>query len=328
MLLDEPLRRGTYIGGHDAVAVVGLHPHLSRVDVWRRMTGRVPADTARPSPAMMRGLICEPGILEYVHREHHALVRDARGSFASFFVDDDVPFFAGSPDGLTKDGRGIIEVTTCTSRNRHLWGAEGTDQVAKHKGLQAQWYMGITGRHVAHVYCFAVDSDELLRYVVPRRDPAIDVLRDSAEQFWLDHVVEGIIPPPDAAVSDELATALWPKATRPETQATPEIIELATRYAHARDLEKTAAATKEESAIKLKLLLKDAAKCVWDGGSIHYTSSKLKPSVDWNLVASKLATQFGVDEAAMAKLTNECTVERNSARSLRVFLTGRTEEIA
>lgn len=321
MRLSEPLTRGTYIGGHEAAAIVGVHPHLSRADVWMKLTGRKPA-TSTPSDAMVRGLIVEHGLLRYVDHRLAKLVDYAPLTptpFASFWQDDDVAFFGGSPDGVCAFGDSLVEVTTATERTRYLWGAEGSDRIAAHKYIQALWYMGLTGRGAAHAWCFFVDSDELLHYVVPRREERITELRDAAEAFWFDHVLADRPPAVDDAADPELLQAIYPKAILESTPASPSLQRAAAEYEIARAAAKVCEIEKKKCGVRLRAIMGDAAMSEWDGGSVYWTSTKLPPAVDWNAVANEIASDARLPMATFTDVVNRNTGSFDGARQLRVF---------
>lgn len=311
--------RGSYLGGHDAARICGVFPF-----------GAGPADTyahvvhgtrAPMSPRMLRGLLFEPGFMAWVAEQRGvAHERDV------FLVDDEVPFFAGSVDGVEDGDEVMHEVTTTTVRSRHLWGVPGTDDCARHKWVQAQWYMGMLPTlREAHVWCFLVDGDEdPLHYIVPRNEVAIAELRERCEAFWYDHVLARV--PPLAGVHDsdagETLDACFPHATQAVVDADAELIAAAESYAGARAALKEHEEAKDTAGARIKALLGEHEGARWPGGSVSWKERSIGTKVNWEQVAHEVALKVGFDGAAFNGIVREQTFEARSVRALRVNVKG------
>jgi hypothetical protein len=315
--------RGRYLGGHDASAILGLNPYASAADVYAKVVaGWQPAQT----PRMLRGLLVEPGMVEFIRERRQLAVLDRD----CFYVDDRIPFFAGSIDAV--ESPWVIHEVKSTLA--HGWGAElstrwgpdNSDDVERSAWLQCQWYMGLTGAREAHVWLLILDDDEEPRhYTVPRNRVAIEELRDAAEAFWWDHVACRV-PPAVACISDKAAAALAPKGVRDSRiEPTPEIVVAANAFAVARLAEKMAGATKDQAGAVLKSFLGSAEKVKWEGGSISYRESRLKPSTNWEQVAHELAIKHGISGEVFTGIVKEQTHEGYTARVLRVTVNNQQE---
>lgn len=315
---DRRLPRGSYIGGHDVVAIMGLHPFSTAGDVYAHMVlGRKEDISARP--AVRRGRIIEPGLIAEIAKDKGLTVRQNL-----FVLDDEVPYLGGTVDAIDEGRRLLLEVTTTHSRNRASWGPTGTDDASTYKWMQAQFYLGLLGWDEALIACFVTDTDELLEYPVRAKPGAIEEMRDAAERFYLEHV--GPKVPPDPSVlakgsdANALLEALYAKENGSAVEATADMVNAAFAYDAARQREKEAIEAKDAAAAVIKAGLGDASTSKWDGGRVQWTSSKLKPSVDYQAVTETLAQRLGLASPELAKVLGEHTKTRDSSRALRVFL--------
>ena len=311
--------RGSYIGGHDAARICGVFPY-----------GAGPADTyaaiihkakVSPSPRMLRGLLFEPGFLAWVGEQRGiSQQRDV------FVVDDDCPFFAGSLDALEEGDAVMHEVTTTTTMSRHMWGIPGTDDCARHKWVQCQWYMGmIPSIKEAHVWCFVVDGDEdPLHYIVPRNEVAIAELRERCEAFWYQHILAKV--PPMASVhgsgASESLNKCFPSATAPVIDADAELIGAAERYAAARSDARFAEELKDTEGARIKAILGEHEGARWGGGSVSWKEHALTEKVNWEQVAHEVALKMKMDGVVFNGIVREQTFKGKSVRGLRVKVRG------
>lgn len=314
--------RGTYIGGHDAARIVGEFPYgAGAADTYAAVVHR---RVIEQTPRMLRGLLFEPGFA--------AWVEDLRGVPQKrdvFVIDDDVPFFAGSVDAIEDGGRVIHEFTTTTTDSRHMWGVPNTDDCARHKWIQSQWYIGmLPGFEEAHVWCFVVDGDEdPLHYVVARNELAIAELRSRAEAFWYDHVLARVPPLPGVhdvfGDDNEALNACFPSATAPElADVDAEFVLQAQKYASFRAAQKMAEVEKKSAAAKLKAMLGGHEGGRWDGGSVSWKSHSIGAKTNWEAVAYELAKIGRVNGEVWSGLVREQTFEAKSIRSIKVNVRG------
>jgi predicted phage-related endonuclease len=320
--------RGTYLGGQQVAAILGVHPYMSIGHVYERSVyGTDDVDPQRP--AIRRGRIVEPGLLEEARTIDE--VPADRWHRDVFVRDASVPFFAGTCDALVvgteRPIETIYEVTTCSTRTVHLWGT-GVEDCARYKWVQAQWYMGITGAKSARVLCLVTDDDTLLEYTLARDGQAIEQMRDVAEAFWLDHVLERVPPRPDAfgiLVDPEGASDVMDRIYRAasdgrEVEASPLIVEAAHRYGLAREAVKAAEAERARWAATLKGELGDATLARFDGGRVTWTKNKDSVEVDLDGVITDLAKRAQLSESDLAAVRALHTTSKPGPRVMRVNL--------
>lgn len=323
MRADKTTRnRRTYIGGHDAARIGGVFPYgAGPADTYARI---VHGTTVEMNARMWRGLAMEDGFATWVAEQ-----RGISNERDVFYVDDDIPFFAGSIDALEPGERVGHEFTTTSSMNKGHWGVPGTDDAAKHKWVQAQWYMGIvpTIREV-HVWVYFVDGDDMpSHYIVPRNEVAIAELRERSEAFWYDHILPRIPPIPGVGdVHDPDANAalqaLFPTALGAVVDADATLVELAQRYAVARLAEKIGEAEKSKVGAQLKALLGDHKGARWSGGSVSWTSRSIGEKTNWEAIAYELAQKNNTPGEVFSGLVRENTFQAQSVRALRVSVKG------
>ena len=336
----ERMERGTYLGGQQMAAVVGMHPYMSIGDVYAHAAmGRQrddgiddDEDPSRPS-VLRRGRICEEGIISYLEEfvlkvPVGTLVRDL------FVVDDDVPFFAGTIDAAEVDDTGAIrhihEITVTSTRAVHSWGEDGDpDGVAKYKKIQDLHYQGITGADGGTVWLFVSDTGEIRRYPVKRNDDAINSLRDSGEAFWLQHVVTKTPPVFSGAsdgawaVADDSLNAIYLEGEAGALDPSPEMVAAAIAYDAARLAYQQAEDDKKGCAARIKAILGDHQQTRWEGGSVSWKRNKGSAKTDYVKVAKDLAVELAAHRGlevrdVIASFEEPHTTVKQGGRVLRV----------
>ena len=312
-------RRGTYLGGHDASAILGLNPYASAGDVYAKVACGYQTEQ---TPRMLRGLIVEPGMIDYVRgqRQAPAIENDC------FFLDDRVPFFGGSVDGV-ESPRIIHEIKSTLAHGwggdlAERWGPTNSDDVERSAWLQCQWYMGITGAREAHVWLLILDDDEEPRhYTVARDEGVIHTLREAAEAFWWDHVVLRV-PPAVACIDTDAAQRLHPKGVKGmTTEVTDSIRWHAEAYALARATAKAAKMAKDTAGAVLKAALGEAEKANAPGLSITWKARELALTTNWEAIAYELARRHKTPGDVFNGIVKENSHQPWSSRVLTVTIT-------
>lgn len=327
---DKRLARGTYIGGQQIAAIVGMHPYMGAGNVYAHA---VYGDTEDISDVgvVRRGLICEPGLLEWI-RNRLGVPRE-RWMEDVFTIDPDVPFFAGTQDAVEIDDAGNVvhvhEVTTTSSRMADRWGSDGDPTGAmKYKWIQNQYYQGLTGCTQGTVWLFIADTGEIRSYPVIHSAEALESLRNEGERFWLDHVLAKV--PPDPSVLAGIAgwasvagsiDAIYNDSKDAARDPSEEMVNAANNYVEARDAIKEAEGMKQEAAAMLKAQLGEYEKSSWSGGSVTWKRNKPGKSTDYeaaykSLTAIGLAQGWSMKESEKHK--EQHTHEKKGPRILRV----------
>jgi predicted phage-related endonuclease len=321
-MTDSRAARGTYIGGHDAVAIDGSHPFLTIVDVWAKLTGRDKRDISM-EPPIVRGRIVEPGLLDEVERRTGAkLVRDV------WCADDVVPYFGGTLDAIAD--RTMIEVTSGVSMFIDGWGPSGDpDGVCNYKYLQVQWYFGLpVAKHidVATVYLFVADTGEFRSYPVERNQAVIDRLRSQSEAFYMEHVagkkpisVDWSTVKPEAY---ERALGFMYSGRVGASPLTTEMAEAARAFDVARAAAKEAEDAKARARNDLIALLRDTEKASGDVDgtriTVSYTKRAGTPTTDTEGLIGDLARRAKLSDVELGDIRRSFTSTPEGYRALLV----------
>jgi predicted phage-related endonuclease len=218
--------RRKYLGGSDAAAVLGVSSWMTPVELWQLKTGKAkPTTTPEQERRWKRGHKLEPFIrsmvIDKLADEGHdveLLACNAR------YADPEYPFLSCEIDfELRLDGEEINADAKSVDRfARDKWGAVGTDAMPIEYVAQGMHGLGVTpGRRRRTLFAALRSWDDVDIYWLTRDDETIAAMREKEVSFWLDHVVPKV-PPDPTKFSD--VRALFPKATRPAIEATPEVL--------------------------------------------------------------------------------------------------------
>lgn len=312
--------RRTYIGSHDSVAILGLHPYMTALDVFAaKARGFVSGDRAE----FMRGRIVEPGLIdEVVRQDGRALVE------RQVLLEDEVyPFLAGTADALC--GTHLYEVTSTTTRSLHEWGEDGDPTGPRvYKWAQVQHFMALQqGRKIetAEIVLFVVDSGELRRYpVVPDAEFQAALIEASVD-FWQSHVVLDV--PPDIDENDiaerpervdEALKHVYAADDDSDLRPTPELVKLAWDYDDAREDLKFAEARKTEVGARLKAALGHHARMHADGVRVSWTTRKGRVDTDWQAAFLDLSRRLNVPDEEVERIRSSYQDVKSGFRALTV----------
>lgn len=253
--LDER-RRG--IGGSDASTIAGVNRWTSPYELWVDKTGRSLGDKPE-TPAMRMGNLLEPILLRLFTEETGLATRRA-GLMASKVR----PWQRVSLDALSEDG-GIVECKTTGWRLAREW---DDDQVADHAEIQAQHALAVTGRLHAWVVVL-IDGRDFRWRKVERDEALIDTITQLEHEFWHDHVLADVPPPPDAAALDVIKEQYRVVYSDTREADDPERLALLVeRLASAKALGRVAKRDVEAAEAELRLMLGGADALTVDGEPI------------------------------------------------------------
>lgn len=190
-------RRGLCTGTKVA-PILGLGKFRTAYDVWAQCVGIV--EDKPPSPAMLRGIALERGILDLYEEQLGVKLGRALGTI----VHPNEDWMGASPDGFYIDEDGtIVIVDAKTSRVRDAWGNPGSDDVPVDYALQLQWYAAVVGHHFDRpvsrldVITYFPMQDEIATYSsLPDEDVQQDII-ERCRKWWFKHIIAGAAPPLD-----------------------------------------------------------------------------------------------------------------------------------
>lgn len=304
----------TRLGSTDAapiLAALGLceSPWRSDHDVWRALRG---APQTAPSPAMLRGLACEP----YLAARVAALLGETLTPVAPVTAPHGYEWLRISGD--YRSGRRGYELKTSGHYAHQSWTglpsyyevqcvleawAFGFDDVLVPTLILPSWAgaaetatLTMTeAQREAAIRALApviVEAAEIQVYRVARDDDYAQAIVEHMERWWQRHVVEGVEPP-------VTATDAWAHFARVELRqrdplraAEPAEIALAERYVRAREAEKRAAEEKETIGAQLRAAIGTAAGIKTGHG--YVVARAQSPRTNWKAAAQELAAMLGV----------------------------------
>lgn len=244
------------IGGSDAAAIVGEHPHRGAIDVWmERVSGSVlSVDHERTEV----GRLLEPTVLGWYEAGAPAW---PRGGGRLTVVKPptvyhrDRPWQRGSADGLVflpealehlwaergdLSASDVVQLAPASALDHlvevksHGWmggraydavlGEDGSPvDIPADKRIQCAWYMALYDVPRCRLLCL-VDT-HLRRTLEVERDRELEAsLLEEVETFWTSYVVTGEMPPPDGSESYRRHLGERFRKHRPELIAsTPDI---------------------------------------------------------------------------------------------------------
>ncbi|GAB3977423.1 YqaJ viral recombinase family protein [Actinoallomurus acanthiterrae] len=228
------------IGGSDALAVIGLDPYKTRLEVYLDKVDRAPV---RPQTKRMRwGQIVEDSIATYFSERtgigvrHCGLLRNLERTWQ-----------LASVDRLTNDG-GLLEV-----KNTSIWRAKewSDDQIADGAEAQAQHYLDVTGLDHAWV-AVQIGGDPPEIRLIERNESFIADIRAMEEEFW--QLVVTRTPPAleGGAAAADLIKRMFPSGAEGKRVEVDE--EFMTLLAeHRRHVTEQSAAEKNKKAVQSRL---------------------------------------------------------------------------
>ena len=272
-------RRKTGIGGSDVAAVAGLSEWRSPLDVFYdklsiefRKGEQKESAPVGETAALYWGSVHEAAI----GRAYTAVTGKKLMRYNRKLVHPDKPYFIGDVDFLaycengkrpfnTKTGNIVtgkgIECKTCRMAGDE-WGERGTDIVPLYYICQVQWYMGLIPTIESFDIPVLFGGSDFRIYTVYRDNDVISRLQNIADEFWTQHVVKQIPPPPR---SYEEVKRLYPVSSGKSMTATVELerkVRRLSRISNIRNrLEKQEVKLKDEITIEMnnaeRLILPD-----------------------------------------------------------------------
>ena len=191
------------IGGSDALAVLGLDPWKTRMEVYLDKTGDDRAEREQ-TDAMAWGNHVEGAIADWFTAKTGIKARRC-----GLMQHEDRPWQRVSVDRLTADG-GILEIKNTNYHRRGEWEDDEGEIVADGAEAQGQHALAVTGyRHVW--FAAQVGGQPPVIRRIERDETFIADLTAAEEEFW--QLVEARTPPAlEGRASADLIARLYPEA--------------------------------------------------------------------------------------------------------------------
>lgn len=313
MLTEEQKKmRKTGVGGSEAPALLGLHPYLKPIDVWRSKLD--PSYSVVETGPMLRGTFYEAPTADWFAYVHKASLREV-GTIRHPREE----IVICTPDRLATIRGEEIDLSIKVPGDYALedWGADGSDEVPDYAHLQVQYELIPLGvlYGIKRAVIAAPVRGELRTYPIEADADIQAGLLDAAKRFWRDHILTGTPPPPDASESyGEWLSARYVNGSAPPVPASPELArvveDLRHLKAHRKELET------QEQALRNRLLatIGDASGVE---GLCTYRITKGRASTNW----AGVCAEAGVSPALIEKHTS-----RTPYRTLRILKGGNENE--
>jgi len=183
--------------GTKVAPILGQGSFRTAYDVFVRVKQLLPLEP--PTAAMRRGTLLEGGILDFYDQELDVKVARQSGTFVHPHED----WMGASPDGFHEEDGELVIVDAKTSRDRHKWGAAGSDDVPVDYACQLQWYAAVLGAHFdkpvrrLDVAVYFPVHDEFSIFNIAPDEELQQKLIEKCREWWYRHIISNVAPPID-----------------------------------------------------------------------------------------------------------------------------------
>lgn len=285
------------IGGSEITAVLGLDPYQTPYSLWERKTGRRPSS---PDNKFTRAGNYLEGAVAQMFQDETGL--EVYAPKTKHYKHPEHNFLLGTPDRFVslKTGDAVLEIKTTQKR-----GIE-KGNLPLNWYFQVQWYMGITGKKTGYIAWLSsgIDFDFV---EVPFDQGIFESMVEQAIQFWTNHVLADVPPPPVRREDIEKIIG----EVRPEAiEATDDMVRLHEAMKDNKRKIKELEDACDEIAEMVQLVLLDKEAVTWRGATL-WTWKQQK----WKSLNTKAIEKDDPD--LYASLLEKYQEEK----TIRVFLT-------
>lgn len=197
--------RKTGIGGSDAGAICGVNPYSSALKVFQDKTSE-DVET-QDNEAIRIGHDLEDYVAKRFMEATGLKVRKSNFMYRS----TEHPFMIADVDRLVVGEDAGLECKTASAYHADKW-ADGN--IPLHYVMQCCHYMAVTGKRTWYIAAVILGREFTYRKL-EWDDELISYLIMAEEDFWENHVVPGVIPPPDGSKAcDEVIEQYFPTAKK------------------------------------------------------------------------------------------------------------------
>lgn len=248
------MNRNDGIGASESPAVCGLSPWQTALEVYCRKRQLVPEPA--PTQAMLWGLRLEPVIADaYEYATGQRLE-----TVPTCIRHPQHDWLFASPDRVTESGDRLVELKSVNAFAADEWGEPGSDAVPEYVLVQVEHQLAVVEGHLADVAVLIGGSDFRI-YTVARNQPIIARIVEITGDFWHNHVVPAVPPPPDwkHQSTPDLVQAMYPP-TETAIDLGADAAELVERYEDAGVHGKTFQTFRDVAKAKLIALMGQAGR--------------------------------------------------------------------
>ena len=188
--------RKTGIGGSDAGSICGMNPYSNAMKVFHDKTSDT-IEEQQDNEAIRQGHDLEEYVAQRFMEETGLKVRRSNFMYRNL----EYPFMIADVDRLIVGEDAGLECKTTSAYNADKW-ADG--DIPLHYVMQCYHYMAVTGKKVWYIAAVILGREFTYRRL-EWDDELIERLISIENNFWNNHVLKGVIPPPDGSkVCDEV----------------------------------------------------------------------------------------------------------------------------
>lgn len=181
--------RKTEIGGSDAGSICGVNPYSSAMKVFREKTREDVEE--QDSEAIRIGHDLEDYVAQRFTEATGLKVRKSNFMYRSV----EHPFMVADVDRMVVGEDAGLECKTASAYNADKW---DDGDIPLHYVMQCYHYMAVTGKKSWYIAAVILGREFTYRKL-EWDDELISRLITIEEDFWNNHVVPGVIPPPDGS---------------------------------------------------------------------------------------------------------------------------------
>ena len=190
------------IGGSRAAACLGLSPYQTPVEAYLRIIGEIEDDLDGLEHIYWGNQLEDILADEYAKREDCKVRRKNAA-----IVHPEHEWMVAHIDRERVGTKRVVEIKTGSEYMSHKWGDPGTDQIPDEYQVQVNHYMGLGDYDSADVGVL-LGGNKFRIYSIERDDELIETIQTRLVQFWEEHVVPRVPPPP---VNVDDLSMLYPK---------------------------------------------------------------------------------------------------------------------
>lgn len=197
------------ITGTDLGGITGISKYSSPIKVYLDKIGEL--EPTEDNEVMYWGRVMEDVIAkEFKNRNTNLKVQKVN----VILKHQEYEWALGNIDRLIrneKGQRGILEIKTVSEYIKGAWEGE---EVPPQYMVQLQWYMFVTGVDYGY-FAALIGGNKYVQKYVKRDNELIEILKSSAENFWLNNVLKKNPPIIDGSeASSELLKRIYPNSVK------------------------------------------------------------------------------------------------------------------
>jgi len=259
------------IGGSEALAILGLDPWKTRMEVWLDKLGSAP--DRDQSDRMRWGQIVEDSIAGWFAERTGVRVRRC-----GLMRNIQRPWQRVSVDRLTADG-GVLEIKNTNYHRRGEWADDDGDIIADGAEAQGQHALAVTG--LSHVWVAAqIGGEPPVIRRVERDDAFIADLNACEEEFW--GLVQSQTPPAldGGRAAASLIARMYPDVVPGKTvELTAAQVDLLREYKKELASEKVVSDRKDDIKAQITAAMGDAEFATYEGTQVARWGRQTRTSV-------------------------------------------------